>query len=108
MLERNVVHLQGNAQSREGFRGGSYGEKGEQITQRPGDQYRGGYQNKRGQLELARDSNAIEVKKGRKEDRTCFIYKKQSYMAKNCWQRKGKERRVVEMLQELVKDNREQ
>jgi len=26
------VHLQGNAQSREGFRGGSYGEKGEQIT----------------------------------------------------------------------------
>ena len=29
-------------------------------------------------------------------------------MAKNCWQRKGKERRVVEMLQELVKDNREQ
>ena len=29
-------------------------------------------------------------------------------MAKNCWQRKGKEERVVEMLQESAKDNRGQ
>jgi len=29
-------------------------------------------------------------------------------MAKNCWQRKRKEEKIVEMLQELAKENREQ
>jgi len=29
-------------------------------------------------------------------------------MAKNCWQRKRRERRVVETLQESAKDNGEQ
>ena len=29
-------------------------------------------------------------------------------MAKNCWQKKRRERRIVEMPQESAKDNREQ
>ena len=29
-------------------------------------------------------------------------------MAKNCWQRKRRERKIVEILQELAKDNGEQ
>jgi len=47
----------------------------------------------------------MEMDRGKKEDRMCFVYGKWGYMAKNCWQRKGRERRVVEMPQELAKDN---
>ena len=35
----------------------------------------------------------------------CYVYRKWGHMAKNCWQRKKKERRIVEMLQESAKDN---
>ena len=38
MLERNTVHLQGNAQSRKGFSRGSYGGKEGQIVWRAGGQ----------------------------------------------------------------------
>ena len=50
----------------------------------------------------------MNVDKGREKDRTCYVCGKQDYMAKNCWQRKGREERIVETLQELAKDNREQ
>ena len=71
-------------------------------------QYRGGYQNRGGQLGPVRDPNIMEIDRKRRGDRTCFVYRKQSYMAKNYWQRKGREKRVVKILQELTKDNREQ
>jgi len=48
------------------------------------------------------------VNRRREEDRTCYVYGKWGHMAKNCWQRKGREGRIVEMLQELAKDNGEQ
>jgi len=70
-----------------------------------GDQYRKGYQNRGEQLGPARDPNTMEMDRGKEEDRMCFVYGKWGYMAKNCWQRKGRERRVVEMPQELAKDN---
>ena len=50
----------------------------------------------------------MEVDRGRGEDRTCFVCGKWGHMAKNCWQGKGREKRVVEILQELAKDNRGQ
>jgi len=50
----------------------------------------------------------MEVDRGREGDRTYFVCGKWSHMAKNCWQRKGREGRVVEMPQELAKDNGEQ
>jgi len=50
----------------------------------------------------------MDVDRGRGGDRTCYVYGKWGHMAKNYWQRKGKERRVVEILQELAKDNGEQ
>ena len=75
---------------------------------RPGGQYREEYQNKGRQLEPARDSNAMEVDRKREGDRICFVCGKWNYMAKNCWQRKKREGKVVEMLQESAKDNRGQ
>ena len=45
---------------------------------------------------------------GRGGDRTCFVCGKWGYIAKNYWQRKERERRIVETLQESAKDNREQ
>ena len=70
--------------------------------------FRGGMQNNwRGQG-LERDSNTMDVNRGKGGDRTCYMCGKQGHMAKNCWQRKGKEERVVEMLQESAKDNRGQ
>ena len=105
MLERNAVCLQENAQPRGGFGEGSYRERGGQIMQRPEGQYKEGYQNRGEQLEPTKNPNAMEVNKGREEDRTCFVYEKQGHIAKNYWQRKKRKRRVVEMLQELAKDN---
>ena len=42
------------------------------------DQYRAGQQG------LGRDPNAIDINRGREEDRTCFMYRKWGYIAKNC------------------------
>jgi len=42
------------------------------------DQYRAGQQR------LGRDSNAIDINRGREGDRTCFMYRKWGYIAKNC------------------------
>ena len=53
-----------------------------------------------------RDPNAMDVDRGREGDRTCYVYGKWGYMAKNCWERH--KRRVVEMPQELAKENKEQ
>ena len=108
MLGRNAVCPQRNVQPKGVFGEGSYGGRGEQIIQRPGNQHRGEYQNRGRQLGSARDPNVMEVNKQREEDRTYFIYRKWGYIAKNCWQRKERERRVVKMLQESAKDNGEQ
>ena len=50
-----------------------------------------------------RDLNAIDVDRGTEGDRRCYHCGKFGYMAWNCWNR-GKVR-VMEMLQELAKEN---
>ena len=86
-----------------------YKERRRQIVQRIEDQnFKEGAQNNQGEQELERDPNTMDINKGKEGDRTYYVYRKQSHMAKNCWQRKRRERRVVEMLQESAKDNREQ
>jgi len=45
---------------------------------------REGYQNRRSQLELVRDSNTIDVNRERVEDRICYVCKKWNHIAKNC------------------------
>jgi len=109
ILGKNAVCPGGNTQPRRGYGGGSYGGRGGQIMWRQGETsggYReGGNTVNRGENQLGpqRDPNAIDVNRGREEDRTCYIYGKWGHMAKNCWERhKG---RVVEMPQELAKDN---
>jgi len=56
------------------------------------------------QTGLRRDPNIIDVDKGREGDRTCYMCGKWGHMAKNCWER-WKKGRVIETLQESVKDN---
>ena len=93
-------------QPKRGFGEGSYKEKEGQIVQRAGNQnFRGGTQNNWEEQELERDPNTMDIDRGRERNRTCFVCEKWNHMAKNCWQRKGKEGRIVEMLQELAKDN---
>jgi len=53
-----------------------------------------------------RDPNAMDIDKGRGGDRTCYVCRKWDHMAKNCWERHKE--RVVEMPQELAKENRGQ
>jgi len=50
----------------------------------------------------------MDIDRGRGGDRTCFVCGKWGYIAKNYWQGKERERRIVETLQESAKDNREQ
>jgi len=77
MLGRNVVRLEGNVQPRGGFGGGSYRERGGQITWRAGAQYigagnRGGgnsFNREGNQLGLQRDPNAMDIDRGREGDR---------------------------------------
>jgi len=105
VLGRNMVCPGGNVQPRGG---GSYGGRRGQITWRTGGEYRGGggvnTSNRGGaQGSPRRDPNAMDIDKGRKGDRTCYVCGKWGHMAKNCWERhKG---RVVEMLQESAKEN---
>jgi len=105
MLGRNVVHPEENAQPRGG---GSYGGRRGQITWRTKGGYRGGGEgnifNRGGaQTGPRRDPNAMDIDRGKGGDRTCYVCRKWGHMAKNCWERhKG---RVVEILQELAKEN---
>ena len=70
-----------------------------------GQNFRGRVQNNwRGQG-LGRDPNIMDVDKGRGSNRMCYVCGKWDYMTKNCWQRKGRERRIVETPQELAKDS---
>ena len=112
MLGRNTVCPEGNVQLKSrGYGGGSYEGRGEKITWRAGGpSIGGGYRgegnivNRGGnQTGSRRDPNAMNVDRGREGDRTCYVCGKWGHMAKNCWERyKG---RIVEMLQELAKEN---
>jgi len=33
----------------------------------------------------------MDINRGREGDRTCYVYGKYDHIAKNCWQKKGKE-----------------
>jgi len=109
ILGRNAVCPGENTQSRGGYRGGSYGGRGRQITWRMEGRYRGGREgntSNRGETQIGprRDPNTMEIDRGREGNRTCYICRKWGHMAKNCWKRhKG---RVVETLQESAKENR--
>jgi len=110
MLGRNAVRSGKNVQLRGGYRGRSYRGRGGQITWRAGVLHTGG--NKRGenifsrgenQMGPQRDPNAMDIDRERGEDRTYYHCGKFGHMARNCWERNRA--RVVEMLQELVKEN---
>jgi len=45
----------------------------------------------------------MDVDKGKRRDRTYYVYGRWSYMAKNCWERYKE--RVVETPQELAKES---
>jgi len=47
----------------------------------------------------------MDIDKGRRGDRMCYYCGKFGHMARNCWERNRA--RVVEMLQELAKENGE-
>jgi len=86
VLGRNAVCPGGNAQPREGR---SYGGRGGQIMWRIGGGYRGGEggntSNRGGaQMGPRRDSNIMDVDRGRGGDRTCYVCGKWGHMAKNC------------------------
>ena len=110
ILGKNAAHPGENTQPREGYGGGLYRGREGQIMQRMGNNS-GGYwgpsvpsQNQTGPR---RDPNAMDVDKGRGEDRTCYVCGKWGHMAKNCWERWKKER-IVEIPQKSAKDNGEQ
>jgi len=96
VLGRNVACPEGNMQPRGG---GSYRRRGEQITWRMGGGYRGGggenmFNRGGAQMGPRRDPNAMDVDRGREEDKICYVCGKWGHMTKNCWERhKG---RVVE------------
>jgi len=110
MLGRNAAHLGENAQPRGGYGGGSYRERGGQITWRARNnsgEHWGPSVPSQNQTGPRRDPNAMDMDKGRRGDRTCYMCGKWGHMTKNCWE-KWKKGRVVETLQELAKDNGEQ
>ena len=110
MLGRNTVCPEGNVQPREG---GLYERRRGQITWRTEGGYRGGgggegeggnMLNRGGtQMGPRKDPNTMDIDRGRGGDRTCYICRKWGHMAKNCWERYKE--RIVEMLQELAKEN---
>jgi len=55
------------------------------------------------QMGSQRDPNAMDVNRGRGEDRMCYYCGKFGHMAQNCWERNRA--RVVEMPQESAKEN---
>jgi len=105
MLERNAAHLGGNAQSR--GRGSYRGREGKVIWRIEGGYRRGAggntFNRRRTQMGPRRDLNAMDIDRERGENRTYYVYRKWGHIAKNCWERhKG---RIVEILQESVKEN---
>jgi len=89
MLGKNAAHPGGNAQPRESFGGGSYRGKGGQITWRAGVLQTGGnrggggntFNRGRYQTGPRRDPNAIDIDRGRGENRTCYHCGKFGHMA---------------------------
>jgi len=82
MLGRNIVCPGRNVQPREEYRKGSYGRREGQITWRvrgpsTGGRYKkeeGNISNRGGnQLGPRRDSNAMDVDRGKGEDRMCYV-----------------------------------
>ena len=55
---------------------------------------------------LRRDPNAMDVNRRRERNRTYYLCGKWDHMARNCWERN--KARVVEIPQELAKENRGQ
>jgi len=109
MFGRNAARPGENTQPRGGYGGGSYGGRGGQITWRARNNsggHRGPSVPSRNQMGPRRDLNAMDVNRGRGGDRTCYICGKWGHMAKNCWERHKE--RIVEMPQELAKENRGQ
>ena len=77
MLKRNMACLQKNMQPRGGFGEKSYRGKGRQIMQRAGDQNsRGEALNNQGGQRLKRNSNIMNIDRGRERDKMCYIYGK--------------------------------
>jgi len=74
ILGRNMVHPQGNTQSRGSFGGGSYRGRGRQIVWRArGQNFRRGAQGNQGEQGLRRDPNVMDVDREKGEDRTCYV-----------------------------------
>ena len=79
-----------NAQPRGGYGGGLYRGRGGQIMWRAGNNsgaYRGPSGPSQNQMGPRRDPNAMDVDKGRRGDRTCYVCVKWGHMAKNFWER---------------------
>jgi len=49
----------------------------------------------------------MDIDRGKGKDRMYYIYGKWGYIVKKCWQKKRREKKIVEILQESAKDNRE-
>jgi len=86
VLGRNAARLEENMQPRGR---GSYGGRGGQITWRMGGEGGGGgggnTSNRGGaQTGPRRDPNTMDVDRGRKGDRMCYMCGKWGHMAKNC------------------------
>ena len=78
ILERNMAYPGKNVQPRGGYGGGSYGGRGGQITWRMGEEYReeggGNMFNREGtQIGSRRDPNAMDIDRGRREDKMCYV-----------------------------------
>jgi len=76
MLGRNVACPGGNMQSRGEYGGGSYRRRGGQIIWRARNNsggYRGLSVPSQNQMGPKRDPNAMDVDKGRRGDRTCYV-----------------------------------
>jgi len=86
ILGRNIVHLGRNVQPRGRYGGGSYGRRGGQIIWRVRGPSTGGYRGGGGgggggnmfnrgdtRMGLRRDPNAMDVDRGRGENRTCYL-----------------------------------
>ena len=58
------------------------------------------------QMGPRRDPNTMDINRGGRGDRICYICGKWDHMAKNCWERYKE--RVVETPQEPAKGNRGQ